>query len=575
MSSAQDFKPSSSLKIFLAQINNAVGDIEGNCGQIIKNCLLANQAGCDLVIFPEMAISGYPCQDLWHKSYFVKNCAEAVMKIVAASKSFECAVIVGTPWLDIDSKKPVLRNSALLIEDGEIRKIIHKKSLPNYGVFDEKRYFEPAQFLSNFKFRGFVFSLLICEDMWDGRNLFLLNEQNIDAVFVINSSPYSYNKLQQRQKIAQKITKNIEKPLIYLNQVGGQDSLVFDGSSFAMNCDGEIILQMSSFVSENKILLFENSGRISQEDFDNNQTKPIGSKKTVSIDESQLKFVNAYQASVLALRDYVLKNNFRKILLGMSGGIDSALVATIAVDALGSENVALYALPTRFNSASSLSDASLCSKNLTIDLKIIDIEAAFAEMLSTARSCGEVISELAQENLQARIRGSLLMTLANSSGALLLSTSNKSELACGYGTLYGDMCGAFNPIKDFYKSEIYKIADWRNQNLCPIAQNQIYSPIPQSILLKEPSAELRYNQKDSDSLPPYEGLDQILFAMIEEQKSIAEIVNSGFENALVSRVAKLFYDSEHKRKQAVIGVKVSEMAFDNDRRYPITNKFKI
>jgi NAD+ synthase len=279
-----------------------------------------------------------------------------------------------------------------------------------------------------------------------------------------------------------------------------------------------------------------------------------------------------YQASVLGLRDYVRKNNFHKIILGMSGGIDSALVATIAVDALGSENVELYALPTKFNSQSSLDDAKLCAKNLNVALKIIEIEEIFQTNLATIKS-QENLSSLAEENLQSRIRGNILMAISNSKNALLLSTGNKSEMACGYATLYGDMNGAFNPIKDFYKSEIYQLANFRNQNLCKISAFKNINLIPQNIIDKAPSAELRFDQKDSDSLPDYNELDKILYALIEEQKSIDETINLGFEAEIVKKVAKLVLLSEYKRKQAVLGVKISQLSFDKDRRYPITNKF--
>lgn len=550
------------LKLFLAQINTSVGDIEGNYQKIIKNCILANAKKCDLAVFPEMTISGYPCFDLWQKDYFVEKCQKSLEKICQETKNLECAFVIGGPCFDTEGKKQVLRNAAFFIFKGEIQKIFFKKSLPNYGVFDEKRYFEPANFISDFEFKGRKISLLICEDIWESRNLFLLAEKKLDLIISINSSPYSKEKPEQRKKITKKISQNLQIPLVYLNQVGGQDSLVFDGGSFVMNADGEVELQMKSFMPEDAILEIKGDGVI----------KSQKSEDFTKQDFSSLDL--DYQAAVLGLSDYVFKNGFSKILLGMSGGIDSALVATIAVDALGSENVALYALPTRFNSDSSLLDAKLCAKNLGIELRLIDIEKSFETMLQTAKLSNESISELACENLQARIRGNLLMTISNSTGALLLSTSNKSELACGYGTLYGDMCGAFNPIKDFYKSEIYKIAAWRNENLCPLSNNLISSPIPQSILLKEPSAELRFNQKDSDSLPPYEILDKILFLIIEEQKSQSEIIELGFDEAMVKKVISLFYSSEYKRNQAVIGVKISKMSFDKDRRYPIANNFK-
>jgi NAD+ synthase len=349
--------------------------------------------------------------------------------------------------------------------------------------------------------------------------------------------------------------------LIYVNQIGGQDSLIFDGASFILDNQGSTILQMANFIEDFAQISIDEDCEI---EIISHQQKTYG-----FIDDNVEK---NYQASVLALRDYVRKNNFDKIILGMSGGIDSALVATIAVDALGSENVELYALPTKFNSQSSMDDAKLCAQNLQVALKIIEIEEIFQKNLTIIKS-HETLSSLAEENLQSRIRGNILMAISNSKNALLISTGNKSELACGYATLYGDMNGAFNPIKDFYKTEIYQLANFRNQNLCKISAFKNINLIPQNIIDKAPSAELRYDQKDSDSLPEYHELDKILYALIEEQKSIDETIELGFEAEIVKKVAKLVCVSEYKRKQAVLGVKISQLSFDKDRRYPITNKF--
>ncbi len=542
------------LKIHLAQINTTVGDLEGNVEKIMQEHQIAEKQGCDLVIFCEMTISGYPCEDLWHKKYFIKACQEKAAQICERTESSNCAILLGCPTLDKDRHKDeITHNSALLIDKGEI-KIINKKSLPNYGVFDENRYFKASPFMLSVEFRGLNLTILICEDMWQATNIFLLKEQITDAIFVINSSPYSQNKYQKRIEVAKKVTTTLDKPLIYLNQVGAQDSVVFDGSSFVMNSTGEIALQMKEFVEDFAEVEIEKDGKIIPKT--NNQ-------------QLTNNYERNYSACVLGLRDYIQKNGFKKVLLGMSGGIDSALVATIAVDALGSENVSLYALPSRFNSDESMMDAKTCAKNLDVNLNVISIEKMFEAMLETV----EDMSNLAKENSQSRIRGNILMALSNSTGALLLSTGNKSEMACGYATIYGDMCGAFNPIKDLYKTEVFDLAKWRNENIPKISTYRKKDLIPQNIIEKEPTAELRENQKDSDSLPDYETLDQILFNLIEEEKSIAEIINLGFEEELVKKVAKLFYASEYKRKQAVIGPKISRMSFDKDRRYQMTNKF--
>lgn len=547
-----------SLKIHLAQINPIVGDLEGNAQKILAEFEKANQAGCDLAVFSEMVLTGYPCEDLWQKKYFINAAKEKISEICDATKSSKCAILLGAPTIDFArNKKEIIRNSALLIDQGEIKKIINKKSLPNFGVFDEHRYFEASSFLSSVEFRGLTLAILICEDLWDFKNLYLLQEQILDAVIAINASPYSEQKHLHREKITQNIAASLGKPLIYVNQVGGQDSLVFDGSSFVLDFEGKVVLQMKEFATDSAEIEIKKSGEVTT----NYQSS-----------RGNFDFVKRnYSTCVLGLRDYIQKNGFKKVMLGMSGGVDSALVAAIAVDALGSENVALYALPSRFNSDESMIDAKNCAKNLGVNLEIISIEAVFESMLATVVNA----SDLAKENMQSRIRGNILMAISNSCGALLLSTGNKSELACGYATLYGDMCGAFNPIKDLYKTQVYKLANWRNENVPEISLYSYQSLIPKNILTKAPTAELRPNQKDSDSLPEYEILDKILFALIEEKKSIAEIVQNGFEEVLVKKVAKLFYASEYKRKQAVLGPKISDMSFDKDRRYPITNKFTV
>ncbi len=545
----------SKLKISLAQINPIVGDLEGNCAKILCEFRKASEAGCDLIVFSEMVICGYPCEDLWQKQYFMAAINEQVLKILQASKDSKCAILLGAPTsISNRSKKEIIFNSVLLIENGEVRKIINKKTLPNFGVFDERRYFEPEVGISCIEFRGQTLAILVCEDLWDQRNLFLLREQVFDSAIAINASPYSSKKHQYRHRVCTNLTTQTGKPLIYVNQVGGQDSLVFDGSSLVMNAGGECVLQMKEFAEDFAIIEVEKNGKI----FTTTKSPQLTDK--ISRD---------YQACVLGLRDYIQKNNFKKVLLGMSGGIDSALVAAIAVDALGSENVALYALPSRFNSETSMIDAKECTKNLGINLEVISIEMPFSSMLMLI----DDISDLAKENLQSRLRGNILMTISNSSGALLLSTGNKSELACGYATLYGDMCGAFNPIKDLYKTEVFELAKWRNENIPPLSLHRHQNLIAQNILTKAPSAELRPDQKDSDSLPEYDILDKILFQLIEKQKSVAEIINDGFEGDVVKKIAALFYASEYKRQQSCLGPKISDMAFDKDRRYPITNKF--
>ncbi len=549
------------LKLYLAQINTIVGDLDGNKQKILREFRKAEEQNCDLVIFCEMTICGYPCQDLWQKSYFIKKANEKISEIADETKSSKCAILLGGPAFSSNRhKKEVINNAAFLIENGVIKRIIRKKNLPNYGVFDEKRYFEAENSLSFVEFRDQTLAILICEDIWDFKTLYLLQEQIFDCMISINSSPYSTNKHLHRQKIISKFVKQLKKPLIYVNQVGAEESLVFDGSSFVMDEQAQIVLKMREFAVDAATILVEKgwidacrkSDKITEYDIDNRD----------------------YSACVLALRDYIEKNDFKKVILGMSGGIDSALVAAIAVDALGSENVTLYALPTRFNSQNSMNDAKNCAENLNCKLEIISIEKVFESMLSSLHEQFiNTKSDLTEENLQSRIRGNILMALSNKFGALLLSTGNKSELSVGYATIYGDMCGAFNPLKDIYKTRVYQLANWRNRNIPQISLYQKIDLIPEAILSKAPSAELRENQKDSDSLPEYDILDKILYALVDQQRSLAEIIKSGFDENLVKKVAKLLHNSEYKRRQAVIGTKISDMSFDKDRRYPMTNKF--
>ncbi len=557
------------LKIQLSQINTRVGDLDGNCNKILHEFKRAEEGGCDLVMFCEMSLTGYPCGDLWKKKDFIKQVTKKISEICEITKKSSiasgCAILLGAPTVELSrDQKETLHNSAILIDGGEVKKIIHKKSLPNYGVFDEKRYFEPASTLSIVEFRGLELAILVCEDLWDIKNTFLLQERIFDATIVINSSPYSTKKHEYRYKAASQLVSRVGKPLLYLNQVGAEDSLVFDGSSFVMDGNGKIVTQMKEFEEDSLIVELKKEKEV------------ICSKNTViPLDTLDRWHERDYLACTLGLRDYMGKNSFKKVLLGMSGGVDSAIVAAIAVDALGSENVSLYALPSRYNSEESMTDAINCAKSLGVKFEAIAIDTIFESMLFTLRNHLKSDSSTAEENLQSRIRGNILMALSNASGALLLTTGNKSELAVGYATIYGDMCGSFNPIKDLYKTKVYELTKWRNENVPKISLSTASNPIPQNILTKEPSAELRPNQKDSDSLPEYEILDRILFGLIEDKKSIDEIaLDTGFAKDLVKRISKLFYASEYKRKQSPLGPKISDMSFDEERRYPITNRYE-
>ncbi|MBL6664335.1 MAG: NAD+ synthase [Rickettsiales bacterium] len=547
------------LTVAICQINSIVGDIEGNFQKIISKYHKFEHSVqiCDLVIFPEMAICGYDCKDLLLKEYFLEEIKENILKICQQTVGKNCAILLGAPTISVNSKnQKKLYNSAILIENGEIRNIANKKTLPNSEVFDEKRYFSESKYLSYPTLKGFTLNILVCEDMWNNFNATLASQQIFDFSVSINASPFHQNKQEERLKTAKNFVKNTNKPLLYCNAIGGQDELVFDGSSFALNAKGKEILTLKSFKEDQKIIEITKKGQ---------KINITSNEKEEDILDNDEK---TYSACILGLRDYIQKNGFKKVILGMSGGIDSAIAATIAVDALSPKNVTIYALPTQFNAQSSIDDAKACAKNLKLHLEIIDIEDLFQQMLRTLPA----INEIAKQNLQSRIRGNILMSLSNTTGALLLSTGNKSELAVGYATIYGDMCGAFNPIKDIYKTEIFHLAKWRNNNIPSIALLKNKNLIPNNIITKEPSAELSLNQKDSDSLPEYEILDQILKLIIEEQKSINDIIALGFNENEVKKVAKLFYHSEYKRNQAPIGPKISKMAFGVERRYPITNR---
>ncbi len=550
------------MRIYLSQTNPVIGDLEYNFSLIKREYLLALDSGCDLVAFSELNLTGYPPEDLLQKKYFIDEVSQKIVQICELSKGKKCALAVGVPLYDEGN----LFNCVVVIEDGRIIQKFFKKTLPNYGVFDEKRYFKSAESFESFDFRGFKLAFPICEDIWSDENVAQIKEINPDLIISLNASPFSQKKYQKRIKVASNFAKKAGAPLIYINQVGGVDSVIFDGRSFVLNEKGDLVLAMKGFC--------EDSGFI---DF----VKSDDKKAVVSADFSVRDVVfeslesDIYNTILLGLRDYVKKTGFSKVVIGMSGGIDSAIVATIAVDAFGSENVRLIALPSRYNSQTSLDDALTCAKNLGVELEVIEIENAFNAILS---SLSEKFSgknpDLTEENMQSRIRGIMLMAISNKFGNLVISTGNKSEMAVGYATIYGDMCGAYNPIKDVYKTEVFAISKWRNKNIPEISVYKKIDLIPNSIIEKPPTAELRYDQKDSDSLPEYDILDKILYKIIEEEKSIKEVIEeTGFDEKLVKKIAKLFYLSEYKRKQAVIGAKVSKMSFDKDRRYLISNKF--
>lgn len=514
----------------LAQLNPIVGDITGNTRRAAD---IWSKAETDLVIFPELFLCGYPPEDLVLKPVFLKKIREAVEALTNKSAEWPAAALISVPWHD-----GVQTFSALhLIHQGKILHTQYKVHLPNYGVFDEERIFEPGPMPDVVDFKGTKLGLLICEDCWHSDITRHLAEQGADILVVPNGSPFSLDNVRSRMNVAADRVEETGLPMIYVNQVGGQDELVFDGASFVMNENGDIIHRSPAFKED--IVTFP-------------------SQKTIAQDLSSEELL--YKAVTLGLKDYVAKNGFPGVVLGLSGGIDSALTAAIAVDALGADKVHCVMMPSPFTSQSSLEDAKACADALGCRYDIISIEP----MMEAFESALPDLKGVAHENIQSRIRGNILMALSNSSGDMVVSTGNKSEMAVGYATLYGDMNGGFNPLKDLYKMEVYALANWRNQ------QGLV---VPEHIITKAPSAELRENQLDQDSLPPYDMLDSILKALIEEEWDIETLVSNGFDRATSLKVWQMLDRAEYKRRQACPGVKVTAKAFGRDRRYPITNKF--
>jgi NAD+ synthase len=536
------------LNVCIAQINPVVGDLSGNLEKI-RRALDDCPAGTDLVIYPEMATCGYPPEDLVLKPFFLSQVEKYVQKLAVESASHNKYLILPTPW----RIKGKVDNAALLIGEGKIIARTAKHVLPNYGVFDELRIFTPGPLPEPVEFKGCRLGIMICEDMWYQEPAKNLRENEADLLLVLNASPYEGTKNITRLDVARARAEETGLPLLYVNQVGGQDELVFDGASFAIDEQGRILLQMEEF--EEALQPFA-------------IIKPEGEKwffEKGPVKPEPENIESIYKALVLGLADYVGKNGFPGVLIGLSGGIDSALCATIAKDALGADRVRCILMPSPFTSAESIGDAQELAENLGVSLDRMEIGKAmetFRGILSPHIS--ENAPETTFENIQSRCRGLLLMALSNSSGYMVVSTGNKSEMATGYATLYGDMCGGFNPLKDIYKTQVYELARWRNR------EKQI---IPGRIITKPPSAELKPGQTDQDTLPPYGVLDDILACLIEKDLGISDIVKRGHSEDIVRKVWRLLDVAEYKRRQAPPGIKITSRAFGRDRRYPVTNHF--
>ena len=572
-------------RVAQAQINTTVGNLEGNTAKIIDYIDQARELGVDLVGFPELAISGYPPEDLLFKPQFVVDNKACLDSIVEHSRGL--AVVIGF----IDSNDDIY-NAAAVLHDGELLGLYHKIFLPNYGVFDEKRYFQKGDSCPVFVINGVKVGVNICEDIWYAVGPTSVQAKaGAEVIVNINGSPYHRGKQAFREQMLATRASDNEVFVCYTNLVGGQDELVFDGGSMILDPSGRRIAQGKQFEEDlmvadldiDAILRFrvhEPRGR--DEGWvlpnSNHVTAPvITSSKATTSEKPSLKENNAgwledidevYQALVVGTRDYVHKNGFGKVVMGLSGGIDSSLTATIAVDALGAEGVVGVTMPSRYSSEGSVDDSAILAKNLDIPLWNIPIEGpydAFSESLAGVFE--ETQPNVAEENLQARVRGNILMAISNKFGWLVLATGNKSELATGYSTLYGDMAGGFAVIKDVPKTLVYELAEHRNAS-GPRA------PIPRSVIEKEPSAELRPDQRDVDTLPPYPVLDPILEAYVEQDRSLSEIMEMGFDEEMVRRVIQMVDRNEYKRRQASVGIKITPRNFGRDRRMPIVNRYR-
>ena len=545
------------MKLFLAQINNIVGDIDGNLKRAIDILDQAEELNSDLVVFSELFLSGYPPEDLVLKKSFVEECRNTLDTLINYSKTKKVGLIVGLPIYE----KNNLFNAAAIVDECKLIGFSKKINLPNYSVFDEKRVFHQNDIPKVFEFRGIKLGVPICEDIWQDNVCLELKNQGCELIVSPNGSPFDKYKINQRKTIIEDRVSEIGLPFVYINQVGGQDELVFDGSSLIMNGDKEIIYEAPPWQEHNAVIEFNEK-----------------EKKFNNLPFNEFKFSdleNIYMATVIGLRDYVSKNNFPGVILGLSGGIDSAFCAAVAVDALGKNKVEAYMLPSNYTSENSTIDAEDCANRLEINLETIPISDTFLSLEESLKTSFKGLpNDITEENLQSRIRGTILMAISNKKGKMLITTGNKSEVSVGYSTLYGDMNGGFNPIKDIYKTELYALANWRNINLPNNILLDKKDVIPASIISKEPTAELRDNQKDSDSLPPYDELDQILEGLVEYELSTSELEKKGFSREEIKKVENLLYVSEYKRRQSAPGVKISLRNFGRDRRYPITNKFR-
>ena len=551
------------LRIASAQLNPVVGDIKGNSKLVLDAARQAKSQGANVLVLSEMFLTGYPIEDLALRPAFQEASKRAVDEIAKEINAIDSRMLVVVGYLDSGPK-----NAVALISGGRVATRYVKRHLPNYGVFDEFRNFKEGSGTCVVRFCGVDIGILICEDLWqDEGPVAEMSERTPGLVIVPNGSPYEREKDDLRLALVTKRARQFKAPLVYVNMTGGQDDLVFDGDSLIVNRDGTLISRAPQFASGLYVTDLEVLPRSSEPDCVISEEGRVVAEKVInSIAERLSDEEEVWSALVMGLCDYVKKNGFTSVALGLSGGIDSALVATLAVDALGKDRVYGVSLPSQFSSGHSLTDAKSLASNLGIDYRVIPIEPIVESFRSAATLTG-----IAEENIQARVRGSLLMGLSNQEGHLILATGNKSELAVGYSTLYGDAVGGFAPIKDLFKVDVWRLAKWRNEKA---ARQDATTPIPTSSIEKEPSAELRPGQRDSDSLPEYEVLDRLLNIYIEKNGDAAEIIKAGFDRDLVDRVITMVDRAEYKRRQYPPGPKISSIAFGKDRRLPMTSRWK-
>ena len=546
------------IRIAVAQLDSVVGDIDGNLKKARDARAAAAAGGADLLVLSELFIAGYPPEDLVLKPAFQDACRKAVEELAKDTADGGPGVVIGTPW----PHEAKCYNAVALLDDGKVEGLRFKVELPNYGVFDELRVFEKGPLPGPVGFRGLRLGLPICEDIWFDQVPECYVETGAELLIVPNGSPYSVGKTDERMQIAVARVVETGLPLIYVNQCAGQDELVFDGASFGLHGDRSLAFQMGQFEPGIAILTWKKT--------DGAWRCVDGLKATLP----DLEEAN-WRACVMGLRDYVDKNGFPGVVLGLSGGIDSAVVATMAVDALGPARVHCVMLPYRYTSNESLNDAAAIAETLGVRYDIVPIEAPVEGFVSAlAPVFAGKAADITEENVQSRTRGTILMAVSNKFGSMVLTTGNKSEMSVGYATLYGDMNGGFNPVKDLYKGEVYDLARWRNAHRPKDGMGPAGRVIPENVITRAPTAELRPNQTDQDSLPPYDVLDDILECLVEGEMRVAEVVARGHDAATVKKVERMLYLAEYKRRQAAPGVKITRRNFGRDRRYPITNKFR-